>query len=81
MLSACASERDIAAGLDLGADDYIVKPFSMRELIARVRAVLRRTEEASSECFEDARLAIDFDAMRVACDSVQRVCHKAFRVR
>jgi len=43
MLTARVEERDKVAGLDLGADDYITKPFSVKELVARVRAVLRRT--------------------------------------
>jgi DNA-binding response OmpR family regulator len=45
MLTAKTSESDRVAGLDLGADDYITKPFSVRELLARVRAVLRRVDE------------------------------------
>src|SRR6266852_1554860 len=45
MLTAKASEADRVAGLDLGADDYIAKPFSVRELVARVRAVLRRVDD------------------------------------
>ncbi len=44
MLTAKASEADRVVGLELGADDYVVKPFSPRELVARVRAVLRRIE-------------------------------------
>src|SRR3712207_4740509 len=47
MLTARASEADRVAGLDLRADDYISKPFSVRELMARVRAVLRRPGEAA----------------------------------
>lgn len=46
MLTAKGEENDRVLGLDLGADDYIVKPFSTRELVARVKAVLRRTEGA-----------------------------------
>src|SRR5438105_14008016 len=46
MLTARTSEADRVAGLDLGADDYITKPFSLRELAARVRAVLRRRHGA-----------------------------------
>ena len=46
MLTARGEEADRVAGLELGADDYVVKPFSARELVARIRAVLRRTAEA-----------------------------------
>jgi DNA-binding response OmpR family regulator len=67
MLTAKASETDRVAGLDLGADDYITKPFSPRELVARVRAVLRRTDESSIPRYEDGQLAIDFANMRVIC--------------
>ncbi|MEE8195393.1 MAG: response regulator transcription factor [Candidatus Bipolaricaulota bacterium] len=49
MLTAKAAESDRIVGLELGADDYIVKPFSPRELVARVRAVLRRIEGGGSE--------------------------------
>src|SRR6201991_2444239 len=56
MLTAKASESDRVAGLDLGADDYITNPFSVRELLARVRAVLRRFDENSPARYEDARL-------------------------
>jgi len=48
MLTARASENDRVAGLELGADDYITKPFSMRELVARVKSVLRRTEQSAN---------------------------------
>jgi two-component system, OmpR family, alkaline phosphatase synthesis response regulator PhoP len=68
MLTAKAAEADKIAGLDLGADDYIVKPFSVKEVIARVRAVLRRSEKESSPRYEDARIVVDFDDMRVVCD-------------
>lgn len=68
MLTAKAAEADKIAGLDLGADDYIVKPFSVKEVIARVRAVLRRSEKESSPRYEDPRIIVDFDDMRVICD-------------
>src|SRR6476620_3040629 len=48
MLTAKAAEADKITGLDTGADDYIVKPFSIKEVIARVRAVLRRAEKENS---------------------------------
>ena len=68
MLTAKAAEADKIAGLDLGADDYIVKPFSVKEVIARVRAVLRRSEKENSPRYEDSRIIVDFDDMRVICD-------------
>ena len=67
MLTAKTSESDRVAGLDIGADDYITKPFSVRELLARVRAVLRRVDESSAKTYEDDLLKIDFDDVRVVC--------------
>ncbi|MFS8084018.1 MAG: response regulator [Acidobacteriota bacterium] len=67
MLTAKTSEADRIAGLDLGADDYIAKPFSVRELMARVRAVLRRADDEADERYDDGRLAIDFGDVRVSC--------------
>jgi DNA-binding response OmpR family regulator len=79
MLTAKTSETDRVAGLDLGADDYIAKPFSVRELLARVRAVLRRAEEMASELYEDGRLTIDFDDVRALCDGVSvKLTNKEF---
>jgi DNA-binding response OmpR family regulator len=72
MLTARTTEDDRVSGLELGADDYITKPFSLRELAARVRAVLRRTartaEQASAGTYRDAHLVADFDAVAVAVD-------------
>jgi two-component system KDP operon response regulator KdpE len=69
MLTAKGEEDDRVRGLELGADDYITKPFSPRELSSRVRAVLRRTEttgSGSSGIIEvDDRLKIDFDRREV----------------
>lgn len=67
MLTARAAEADRVAGLDFGADDYVTKPFSVRELLARVRAVLRRVDEGAAETYEDGRLKIDFEDFRVSC--------------
>ena len=67
ILTAKASESDKISGLELGADDYMTKPFSVKELLARIRAVLRRTSEESSEPYDDGSLSIDFDDMRVNC--------------
>jgi DNA-binding response OmpR family regulator len=49
MLTAKVEDQDKIVGLELGADDYLAKPFNVRELIARVRAVLRRTRNAPVE--------------------------------
>lgn len=68
MLTAKAAEADKIAGLEIGADDYIVKPFSTKELMARVRAVLRRVEKDEQPKFEDGRMTVDFGDMRVLCN-------------
>ncbi len=68
ILTARVSESDRVSGLDLGADDYITKPFSVRELMARVRAVLRRVDVNTVPNYEDARLQIDYAEMHVNCD-------------
>ena len=79
MLTAKTSEADRIAGLDLGADDYVAKPFSVRELLARVRAVLRRADADSPPKYEDARLKIDFEDVRAACDGVNvKLTNKEF---
>jgi len=79
MLTAKTSEADRIAGLDLGADDYIPKPFSVRELVARVRAVLRRTDEQATERYDDGRLVIDFSDVRVMCDGANiKLTNKEF---
>ncbi len=67
-MTAKTSEADRVTGLDIGADDYIAKPFSVRELMARVRAVLRRADEDVPERYDDGRLAIDFGDVRASCD-------------
>jgi DNA-binding response OmpR family regulator len=68
MLTARTDEADRISGLDLGADDYITKPFSVKEVMARVRAMLRRADEGSAPGYSDERLVIDFADMRVTCD-------------
>ncbi len=69
MLTAKGEEDDRVRGLELGADDYVTKPFSPRELVSRVKAVLRRTEGATGSMHGlievDDRLKIDFDRREI----------------
>ena len=67
MLTARAEETDKLIGLELGADDYVTKPFSPKELVARVRAVFRRLESANAdgEIIRAADLTLDVPRMRV----------------
>lgn len=69
MLTARAEETDKVAGLDAGADDYLTKPFSTQELMARVRAVLRRkAPQALDSAVEIVGLRLDPATRRVSCD-------------
>ena len=67
MLTARTGERDRITGLELGADDYLAKPFSVRELVARIGAILRRAGgyEDESVVFDDGTLRVDAQAHRV----------------
>lgn len=68
MLTAKGEELDKILGLELGADDYITKPFSVRELLARVKAVLRRTNsfsEAEEDVYDSENLKVDFERHEV----------------
>lgn len=76
MVTAKDSEIDKVVGLELGADDYVTKPFSSRELIARIKAVLRRSSEATedaSDVIELGRIRIDVErhAVSVAGETVK----------
>lgn len=70
MLTARSSERDRVTGLELGADDYLSKPFSPRELVARIKAIARRgrSVESNAPVYEDDHLRVDGATFRVHVD-------------
>ena len=81
ILTARTDESDKVLGLNLGADDYITKPFSMRELVARVNAVLRRAEgkELDRPVYDDGVLMIDPSTFSVRCEGREvRLTRKEF---
>jgi two-component system phosphate regulon response regulator PhoB len=75
MLTAKGEEIDKVVGFEMGADDYVVKPFSVRELLLRVRAVLRRSqpESAASDIITVGSIAIDTERHKVSVDGVEAV--------
>jgi DNA-binding response OmpR family regulator len=85
MLTAKGSETDKVAGLEVGADDYITKPFSMREFRSRVKAALRRSrmgaEARADESIESGELTIDFDRRMVTLREQEvRVTYVEFEI-
>jgi DNA-binding response OmpR family regulator len=68
MLTAKTQEAEKVMGLDLGADDYVTKPFSPRELRARVKAMLRRFEKEASDVYRCADFEVDFNRAEVRRD-------------
>ncbi len=87
MLTAKSSEVDRILGLEMGADDYVVKPFSPRELVARIRAVLRRSHAhrpraaAGPDLSSAGRLRIDMGTYEVFVDGKQRqLCLREFEL-
>jgi len=71
MLTAKGQEDDIVRGLELGADDYVTKPFSIRELLARARAFLRRKEEPAGDVVSFGGLTLDLNAHTLHRDGVE----------
>ena len=71
MLTARAEERDMVSGLQGGADDYITKPFSPRELVARIQAVLRRSGTSNEETIDAGVLELDVAGHRVVAGDAE----------
>lgn len=83
LLTAKGEEVDKVLGLELGADDYVTKPFSLRELLARVKAILRRTDKSdvSNEVINIGRLEIHFASYNAFENDVQvQMSHKEFEL-
>lgn len=83
ILSAKEQESDKITGLDQGADDYITKPFSVRELVARIKAALRRTkpEEQASAVFEFGNVSVDVPGQRLLVNGESiEVSNREFRL-
>jgi DNA-binding response OmpR family regulator len=81
MLTAKGQEEDIVRGLELGADDYITKPFSVRELMARVQAFLRRHRAGASPIYEFGRCRLDTVSHRMMKNGVEvSLTTKEFRL-
>src|SRR5699024_9455243 len=83
MLTAKSSEMDKVTGLEIGADDYITKPFSVREVLARVKAVLRRskvdTKKNPDKIIKIDKIIIDLESYEVIKDNqVVDLTHKEF---
>ena len=83
LLTAKGEEIDKIVGLEIGADDYITKPFSLRELLARIKAVLRRSEksEVKNEIAKIGRLDVHFSSYNAFEDGMQiQMSHKEFEL-
>jgi len=84
LLTAKGEEIDKVLGLELGADDYITKPFSLRELLARIKAVLRRGTEVPGKQKDTAiigKLNVNFSAYTASCDDEPvQLSHKEFEI-
>jgi DNA-binding response OmpR family regulator len=77
--SARVQVSDRVSGLDRGADDYLVKPFHHSELIARIRALLRRPAAPVSECVEAGNLVLDFASGEIVCQGKRHVIRPSER--
>jgi DNA-binding response OmpR family regulator len=71
MLTAKDQEQDIIMGLELGADDYVTKPFSIKQLLARAEALLRRTMKAEPDIYEFGDFKLDIVKQKLTCKEVE----------
>lgn len=83
LLTAKGEEIDKIVGLEFGADDYVTKPFSVRELLARIKAILRRSQKNDAEVIKIniGRLAIDFTSFQCDENGIEvKLSHKEFEI-
>ncbi len=84
LLTAKGEEIDKVLGLELGADDYVTKPFSLRELLARVKAILRRSENlnfSENKLITIGKLEVDFNGYKATSDKKDiQMSHKEFEI-
>ena len=81
MVTAKSTELDKVKGLDLGADDYMTKPFGIMELISRVKALLRRTEEEETTVISNGSIELDMDQRTVLVDGIScELTYKEFEL-
>ncbi len=81
MLTAKGEESDIVLGLNLGADDYVTKPFSIKELLARTEAFLRRARQTEQDVYEFGSYSLDIPARKLTCDGNEvELSPKEFRL-
>ena len=80
LLTAKAEIDDRVAGLDAGADDYLTKPFSMKELLARVRAMTRRKTEYTAKKLQYGDFALNDENFELSCENAVRLSVKEFEL-
>ena len=80
LLTARDTVADKVTGLDLGADDYLVKPFAIPELLARIRALVRRQSGHAVSTIGNGRLALDLKSHEATCDGTTVTCSPKCRI-
>jgi DNA-binding response OmpR family regulator len=81
MLTAKGEESDVVLGLNLGADDYVTKPFSIKELLARAAALLRRSRRTQEDVYEFGDLRLDVTSRKLTCgDKEIKLSPKEFKL-